>query len=409
MAERISNFDDWKDLFYKWQKDIGFDPELVKDYKFDAIYDDGTGPNIEFGEFKGRKKFEKILDMPSQDMRDSLLHLIFYQGDTEFGSSEQQRKLIDSAPSDYDRQCLIRVMREEQRHGWQMCHVLISNFGDSGKLEARKLLERRAYNNSRLLGAFNKNVDDFIDFVTYTCFIDRDGKYQLTMLHHSSFAPLSRSMGPMLKEEAFHLFTGQTGLARIVKAGKVPIPILQKYLNKWLSTGYDLFGKDRSSSAARFYRWGFKGRFDEATAKEPPKDLDRLIEEARNLYYKEDCEIIEGLNRLIPQGGPKLRAPDMKFNRQIGDYVDNYRLGLPSELGLRLSESVAASCSALKAIPCPRPTTRNISKRSCLVRLIAKSWNRSSRLATGCQRAQVTPNHCANVVRRCDRSTIAPP
>jgi benzoyl-CoA 2,3-dioxygenase component B len=171
------------------------------------------------------------------------------------------------------------------------------------------------------LGAFNRNIDDFIDFLTYTCFIDRDGKYQLNMLHHCSFAPLSRSMGPMLKEEAFHLFTGQTGLSRIVKAGKVPIEILQKYLNKWLSTGYDLFGKDRSGSAARFYRWGFKGRFDEATAKEPPKDLERLNEEARLLYYKEDCEIIESFNRLIPEGKSKLRAPDMKFNRQIGDYA----------------------------------------------------------------------------------------
>ena len=321
MAERIKNFDDWKDLFYKWQSDIGFDVSLVKDYKFEAIYDAGTGAEIEFGDFKGRKKFEKILDIPTQDMRDALLHLIFYQGDTEFGSSEQQRKLIDSAPTDYDRQCLLRVMREEQRHGWQMCHVLISNFGESGKLEAQKLLERRAYNNTRLLGAFNRNVDDFIDFLTYTCFIDRDGKYQLNMLHHSSFVPLSRSMGPMLKEEAFHLFTGQTGLSRIVKAGKVPIEILQKYLNKWLSTGYDLFGKDRSGSAARFYRWGFKSRFDEATAKEPPKDLERLNEEARLLYYKEDCEIIESLNSLVPEGKPKLRAPDMKFNRQIGDYA----------------------------------------------------------------------------------------
>ena len=141
------------------------------------------------------------------------------------------------------------------------------------------------------------------------------------MLHPSSFAPLSRSMGPMLKEEAFHLFTGQSGLSRIVRAGKVPIEILQKYLNKWLSVGYDLFGKDRSSAAARFYRWGFKGRFNEATAAEPPKDLDRLNEEARLLYYKEDCEIIESLNRLIPEGKPKLKAPDMRFNRQIGDYA----------------------------------------------------------------------------------------
>jgi benzoyl-CoA 2,3-dioxygenase component B len=254
-------------------------------------------------------------------MRDALLHLIFYQGDTEFGSSEQQRKLIDTAPSDYDRQCLLRVMREEQRHGWQICHVLITNFGDSGKLEARKLLERRAYDGTRLLGAFNKDVEDFIDFVTYTCFIDRDGKYQLTMLHPSSFAPLSRSMGPMLKEEAYQLFTGQSGLSRIIKAGNVPTSILQKYLNKWLSVGYDLFGKDRSGSAARFYRWGFKGRFDEATATEPPKDLDRLNEDARNLYYKEDRQIIESLNALIPEGQPKLRAPDMKFNRMIGDYA----------------------------------------------------------------------------------------
>ena len=321
MAERIVTFDDWTDLFYKWQKDIGFDSSLIKDYKFNAMYDEGTQPEIEFGEFKGRKKFEKVLDIPTQDMRDSLLHLIFYQGDTEFASTEQQRKLLNTAPSDYDLQCLLRVMREEQRHGWQMCHVLVNYFGESGKLEARKLLERRAYEGTRLLGAFNQEMENWIDFFTYTCFIDRDGKYQLTMLHRSSFAPLSRSMGPMLKEEAFHLFTGQSGLSRIIKGGKVPIEIVQKYLNKWLSTGYDLLGKDHSSSAARFYRWGFKGRFDEATASAPPKDLDRLNEEARNVYYKEDCQIIDSLNALTPQGRPKLRAPDPKFNRQIGDYA----------------------------------------------------------------------------------------
>ena len=135
----------------------------------------------------------------------------------------------------------------------------------------------------------------------------------------------------MLKEEAFHLFTGQSGLTRIIKTGKVPTEILQK-LNKWLSTGYDLFGKDHSSSAARFYRWGFKGRFDEALGSKPPEDLDRLNEAARNLYYKESCEIIANLNALIPESKPKLRVPDPKFNRQIGDYagltysVDGYLL-----------------------------------------------------------------------------------
>jgi benzoyl-CoA 2,3-dioxygenase component B len=198
--------------------------------------------------------------------------------------------------------------------------LLVNNFGDSGKLEARKLLERRAYQNTRLLGAFNEPMEHFLEFFVYTCFIDRDGKYQLTMLHHSGFAPLASSMGPMLKEEAFHLFTGQTGLARVLKAGKVPVEIIQKYLHKWLSTGQDLLGKDRSSSANRFYRWGFKGRFDEETAKEPPKDLDCMNEEARTHYYKECCDIIDILNQQISSGQTKLRAPDPRFNRHIGAF-----------------------------------------------------------------------------------------
>jgi benzoyl-CoA 2,3-epoxidase subunit B len=320
--QKISTFDDWNDLFKKWQGDIGFGSSLVKDYKFEAIYDNGTHAEIEFGEFAGRKKWENVLQIPTQDMRDALLHLIVYQGDTEFASSEQQRKLLNNAPTNHDLTCLLRVMREEMRHGCQMSHLLVHHFGNDGKLEARKLLERRAYEGSRLLGAFNQPVDNWLDFFTYTCFIDRDGKFQLTMLHRSAFAPLSRSMGPMLKEEGFHLFTGQSGLLRVVKAGKIPVEILQKYLNKWLSTGYDLFGKDRSTSAARFYRWGFKGRFDEATAKAPPDDMARVNEEARGHYYDEDCEIINALNQLLPADGPKLRAPSIKFNRKIGDYAD---------------------------------------------------------------------------------------
>ena len=321
MAQKISTFDDWTDYFNKWQKDIGFDASQIANYKFDAFYADPPHGGIEFGEFKGRKKWEKLLDVPTQDMRDALMHLIVYQGDTEFASTEQQRNLLQSAPSEYDRLCLLRVMREEQRHGWQMCHVLVNNFGDSGKLEARKLLERRAYQGTRLLGAFNQSMEHFLEFFVYTCFIDRDGKYQLTMLQHSGFAPLARSMGPMLKEEAFHLFTGQTGLNRVLKAGKVPIDIIQKYLNKWLSTGQDLLGKDRSSSANRFYRWGFKGRFDEDTATGAPKDLDCINEESRAHYYKECSQIIDILNQQIGAGQPRLRAPDPKFNRQIGQFA----------------------------------------------------------------------------------------
>jgi len=321
---RIATFDDWTDLFKAWQKDIGFDNSLIKDYPFEAFYEPPPVSEIEFGEFAGRRKWESVLEIPTQEMRDVLLHLIVTQGDTEFASSEQQQHLVNTAPSAHDLKCLLRVMREEMRHGWQMCHILVNHFGSSGKLEATKLLERRAYKGDRLLGAFNQPVNHWLDFFTYTAFIDRDGKYQLTMLHHSGFAPLAGSMGPMLKEESFHLFTGQSGLQRVLKAGKILTPTVQKYLNKWIPMAYDLFGKDHSSSALRFYRWGFKGRFDENPSTKP-KDPERLNEEARLHYINEVGEIVNGLNQLVPDGQPKLSVPDVKFNRQIGDYAgQNY-------------------------------------------------------------------------------------
>src|ERR1043166_7467358 len=89
------------------------------------------------------------------------------------------------------------------------------------------------------------------------------------MLKYSAFAPLGRSMSYMLREEAFHMGTGNTGLQRIAEAGIIPSDLFQKYLNKWLSSAYDLFGTDHSSSAHWSYVWGLKGRYDEHEAAVP--------------------------------------------------------------------------------------------------------------------------------------------
>jgi benzoyl-CoA 2,3-dioxygenase component B len=211
-------------------------------------------------------------------------------------------------------------MREEMRHGWQMCYLLVQHFGRSGKLEAQKMLERRAYDGTRLLGAFNQDVHDWLDFYCYTALVDRDGKYQLTMLSRSAFGPLASSMGPMLQEEAFHLLSGFTGLSRIIRAGRVPTPIIQRHINKWYSVALDLFGVDHSNSAHWNYVWGLKGRFDEsiAGALEKPEELN---ERARLQYRQEVDEIFQTLNRLIPEDQPPLTVPDQRFNRSVGDFA----------------------------------------------------------------------------------------
>lgn len=321
--KKIATFDDWKDFFHAWQKAIGYDTKLfssvLQGYEFGEKFAADKGTEIGFGEFAGDKKWEAPSKISKSEIQDLLLRLIAVQGDTEFASVEQQRRLLDSAPTEKDLRSIVRINAEEMRHGWQMSYLLVRYFGDAGKAEARKLLERSADKNERLLGAFNEPVEDWVDFFTYTSFVDRDGMYQLRMLSHSGFGPLARSMGPMLNEESFHLLTGLTGLQRILRAKKIPVQIVQKVLNRWLPRCFDLFGHERSWGAAKAYRWGLKGRFNEEEAG-PMADAERVNDAARELYRKEVLGLIDLLNKEVAPEAPKLYVPDIKFNRCIGDH-----------------------------------------------------------------------------------------
>ncbi len=321
---RIATFDDWIDLLKEWQHDIGLDRELIErfmpGYTFEAKYGELATPEIFFGDFKGERRWESVREIPDQRMRDAVLNMIVFQGDTEFASNEQQRFLVNNAPSEYDLASLVRIMVEETRHGYQMCHVLVNHFGSEGRIEAQKMLERRAFGKkNRLLNAFNDDVTHWLDFFAYTNFMDRDGKFQLTMLQHSGFAPLASSMGPMLKEEAFHMGTGITGLRRIAKADVIPVPIQQKYYNKWISGSLDLFGTDHSGSAQWAYTWGIKGRVDEDKTGDPV-DKESLNERAREQFHAEVATTVARVNEVNPNE-IKLYVPDLRFNRKIGDYA----------------------------------------------------------------------------------------
>jgi len=139
------------------------------------------------------------------------------------------------------------------------------------------------------------------------------------MLSTSAFDPLSRSMIPMLKEESYHLGTGNNGLLRIVKAGRTPPEVIQRFFYKWIPTAFDLFGTDNSSSAHWAYVWGLKGRYDEREHQDEP-EKSRLNELSRELYRQEITKLVERLNLFIPERERQLKVPDTKFNRKIGMY-----------------------------------------------------------------------------------------
>ncbi len=228
--------------------------------------------------------------MPGE-YRAMLRRLIVIQGDTEPASVEQQRHLGKTAPSLYDMRNVFQVNVEEGRHLWAMVYLLQKYFGRDGREEAEELLRRRSgdADKPRMLGAFNEATPDWLSFLMFTFFTDRDGKMQLESLAQSGFDPLSRTCRFMLTEEAHHMFVGETGIGRTIQRtceamkaagiedpndidkvralGVIDLPTMQKKLNLHYTLSLDLFGSEVSTNAANAFNAGLKGRY--------PGDQDR--------------------------------------------------------------------------------------------------------------------------------------
>jgi benzoyl-CoA 2,3-dioxygenase component B len=187
----------------------------------------------------------------------------------------------------------------------------------------------------------------------------------LGALAESAFDPLARSCRFMLTEEAHHLFVGEMGVARViqrtadlmknapsgdvVKGGGIPLDLLQRYVNEWLSASMDLFGGEDSSNSATFFAAGLKGRWEESKAGrfddhkalhgtygvDVPNDsggFDRKeipLRRAMNLVlrdsYVTDCErVLKRWNKVLERNEIKERLylPSDRFNRKQGLYAN---------------------------------------------------------------------------------------
>jgi benzoyl-CoA 2,3-dioxygenase component B len=315
---------------------------------------------IGFGDHKGAPAWQEV----PGEYRGVLRRLIVTQGDTEPASVEQQRHLGRTCPSLYDLRNLFQVNVEEGRHLWAMVYLLDAYFGRDGREESEALLERRSgdADKPRILSAFNEKTPDWLSYLMFCFFTDRDGKYQLASLAESGFDPLSRTCRFMLTEEAHHMFVGETGIGRIVQRtcelmrehktddvrphGGIDLDTVQRYINFHCSVSLDLFGSEVSTNAANFYTMGLKGRFEETkkaddhllkTATYPVAELAgdaigareepalvSLNERLRDDYVA-DCE--RGLarwNQVIRNHGieRELRLPHRGFHRAIGTFAE---------------------------------------------------------------------------------------
>ena len=294
---------------------------------------------IELGQYAGKRRFEHAREMVGNAFF-SARDIVRAQCSTELGSIQQHRLTLDRAISDKGKFAVLRIMAEELRHAYQMFWVLDQDptwkkpgLGDVAKQTIEELLSMEL--GGHVLDAFNIEFNDFLDNVTYATVIDLVGKYQLEMQQVFSYAPMARSMGPMLQEEAFHLGSGRKLLKEIGQMaargdGDYSVEDLQRAMNLWYPRGLEMFGNEHGGETA--VTFGFKDKTNGTAQSEYVEEVRGVVRNVNVAMVQERIPAIsrEDAHALIDEiertGDPKqgistadlLLLPNRKFFRKRG-------------------------------------------------------------------------------------------
>ena len=291
------NFPELEILEKHWDDQFKGQPPFQLVAKVGEIKSD----TVEVGQYTGRKRFERARDMVGNAFF-SARDIIRAQASTELGSIQQHRLTLDRAVNEKAQFAVLRIMAEELRHAYQMFWVLDGDqtwkkpgLGDVAKQTMDELLAMEL--GGHVLDAFNIDFNDFLDNVTYATVIDLVGKYQLEMQQVFSYAPMARSMGPMLQEEAFHLGSGRSLLKEIGQMaargeGDYSIEDIQRALNLWVPRGIEMFGNEKGGETA--VTFGFKDKTNQVAQAEY---LDEVRGVVRNVNVAMVQERVPGISR----------------------------------------------------------------------------------------------------------------
>jgi 1,2-phenylacetyl-CoA epoxidase catalytic subunit len=277
------NFPEYPELSKRWQQYFPKDTEFC----LCARLEKDMPTEIQVGERKGAPKATRPKEL-DKEAAEQLLMIVRAQASTEFGSIQQHHGTFERANDPQDQTWVLRVMAEELRHGYQMIHLLTSaDWSSVTDTKPQDMVEEilNMQTGSHVLAAFNLEYDSFGDSIVFAAFIDRVGKYQLTMQKVNAYAPMAASMPPMLREEAFHLAAGVIPMRRWMEAAArdrnatLDVPAIQKMVNKWFPRGLEMFGDERGGQTN--VKLGLK---------------DMANKEAQDKYIDECTKMIDDIN-----------------------------------------------------------------------------------------------------------------
>jgi ring-1,2-phenylacetyl-CoA epoxidase subunit PaaA len=207
----------------------------------------------------------------TEEYRQSLVHLMTMQADSELAGGYGYVPWIMKAPGVEEKHVVAQIVKDEHRHAAVMyglladlgvdvdAHVRAHDEAFAMRIDAAADIGTARAGSDQRVNIFYYPIDTWADFIFFNFCMDRGAGHQLEDVRQCSYGPWTRAIEGIFKEEKFHIRHGEFWVTKL--AGDAATrEEAQATLNKWYIRTMNIFGRPGSAKNALYRKYRLKLR-----------------------------------------------------------------------------------------------------------------------------------------------------
>lgn len=233
---------------------------------------------------------EKVeLTDPMPEMyRESLINLMTQQADSELSGGYGYIPWIEKAPNIHEKLLVSQIVKDEIGHAYRM-YKLLEELGEpveeritamnavlSERVATEEQVSTERRTQDKRVNIFFYPIETWTDFIMFNFCMDRGAGHQLEDALECSYAPWSRAIKQIFKEEMMHVTHGNQWV-QLLSGNPETRAEVQEALNKWYPRTMDIFGHPHSKKNALYRKFGLKKRSNDEVRQAFKADIEQAL------------------------------------------------------------------------------------------------------------------------------------
>ncbi|OLD75971.1 MAG: hypothetical protein AUG87_10875 [Candidatus Rokubacteria bacterium 13_1_20CM_4_70_14] len=217
---------------------------------------------------EGGIRLESAQEM-TDEYRETLLHLLTMQADSELAGGYGYVPWITKAPTVEEKHVVAQIVKDELRHAAVM-YGLLADLGFDVERHVRRHDEiftmrigpdadigTARITSDKRVNIFYYPIETWADFVFFNFCMDRGAGHQLEDVRGCSYGPWVRAIDGIFKEEKFHIRHGESWVKKLASDPTTHAEA-QTTFNKWYVRTLNIFGRPGSPKNQLYRRYRLK-------------------------------------------------------------------------------------------------------------------------------------------------------